>query len=64
MDRLDLDAPREGGVRVLRGAEELADIRCVPDSWEGDLYGLFGAREAAGECWDHAAQSWGMCPTE
>ena len=60
-DRLELDAPREGGVRVMQGESVVAEVPCIPDSWEGDLYAIYEAREANGQCWDYGTHDWTRC---
>ncbi|MCR8546789.1 hypothetical protein M4578_03035 [Salipiger sp. P9] len=63
---LDRTAPNgqaapEGGIIVAEGDSELADLQCDAGSvTEANFYPLFEAKEAAGQPWCPATQSWGM----
>ncbi|MHA7876383.1 hypothetical protein [Roseivivax sp.] len=62
-DRLDLEAPAEGGVTVIEDGEALAQLTCDPGTLsEMDLYPVFEAKEAAGQRYCPESQSWdGAC---
>ena len=51
-----------GGVRVTRGDQTLAELRCAAGSTiVRDFYSVFEAKEAKGQCWDNGSFSWGPC---
>jgi len=52
----------QGGVNVLRGETVLAQLTCAEGSVKGDMYAVFEAKEAAGQCWNHGDQTWQMAP--
>lgn len=62
VDRLSESREVTGAVHVLRGDAQLAELSCDPGSVTvADLYPLFEAKEAAGQCWSGEAQDWTGC---
>lgn len=61
-DKMAPDAPTEGYLSVLQGSRIIADLSCDMGSVRSsDFYGLFLAKEAAGQCWDQGADNWRDC---
>ena len=60
IDRLAQGAPVvTGGVTVTEGDRTLADLSCDAGSVSiSDLYPVFEAKEAGGQCWDTGAFEW------
>lgn len=50
--------PTEGGVRVIKGDQTLADLPCSTPPNVYDLERIYDAKLAAGQCYDWADQSW------
>ena len=51
-----------GGVTVIKGDQTMAQLVCDAGSVSvNDIYPLYEAKEAAGQCWDRAAFQWGPC---
>ncbi len=51
-----------GGVTVIKGDQTMAQLECDAESISvNDLYPLYEAKEAVGQCWDRAAFQWGPC---
>jgi len=62
VDRLSDKPEVTGAVEVLRGDAPLAELPCDPGSVSvADLYPLFEAKEAAGQCWSRETQDWTGC---
>lgn len=63
VERIAADQPEvSGGVRVTRGDQTLAELRCAEGSTiVRDFYSVFEAKEAKGQCWDNGSFSWGPC---
>jgi hypothetical protein len=62
VDRLSENPEVTGAVQVLRGDAVLAELPCDPGSVTvADLYPLYEAKEAAGQCWSREAQDWTRC---
>ena len=63
VSRIAADEPDvSGGVRVTRADQTLAELTCDPKSlraWE--LYPVYEAKEAHGQCWDRANFQWTPC---
>lgn len=51
--------PPMAGVRVLQGDKVLADLTCSKPPRAPDLYAIYDAKLAAGQCYDWESQSWG-----
>lgn len=64
-DRMTDEHPITGGVRVMQGDATVAELACAKDSVRSGLDLIYGAKEAAGQCWDRAEQVWAAsCPEE
>ncbi|WP_294622828.1 hypothetical protein [uncultured Roseovarius sp.] len=51
-----------GGVTVIKGDQTVAQLLCDAGSVSvTDIYPLYVAKEAAGQCWDREAFQWGPC---
>jgi hypothetical protein len=51
-----------GGVTVIKGDQTVAQLACDAGSVSvNDMYPLYVAKEAAGQCWERAAFQWGLC---
>ena len=62
IDRLTQAHEVTGGVIVTRGGDELADLSCDAGAvTASDIYPLFEAKEAAGQCWNREMFRWGEC---
>ncbi|MGV6847705.1 MAG: hypothetical protein ACWA5A_04935 [Marinibacterium sp.] len=63
LDRLDEAHPRDGGVRVLQGDAELANLTCRTGSVEMSAFAVTDGFAAAGYCWDPSRRVWSRsCP--
>lgn len=56
----DSSAPREGGVRVMKGSETVAELACDPGT-ASSMETLYELKSGIGQCWDIESQSWGLC---
>ena len=52
----------QGGVNVLRGETLLAQLSCKDGTVDGELYAIYEAKEAAGQCWNLGNQMWQLSP--
>jgi len=51
-----------GGVTVIKGDQTMAQLACDAGSISvNDLYPLYEAKEAVGQCWDREIFRWGPC---
>ncbi|WP_306152917.1 hypothetical protein [Roseovarius sp. MMSF_3281] len=51
-----------GGVTVIKGDQTMAQLACDAGSVSvNDIYPLYEAKQAAGQCWDREAFEWGPC---
>jgi len=51
-----------GGVTVNKGDQTMAQLSCDEGSLTvNDIYPLYEAKQAAGQCWDREAFQWGPC---
>lgn len=58
-----IEPPFFGGVLVERGQTSLADLSCDPTTVEfGSVEGLWGAKQALGQTWDHLERRWRDLP--
>lgn len=64
LERNPDNAQTEAGINVIEGGQIIAELACAPGSVTSDLYPVFVAKEAAGQCWNREAQAWqdGGCP--
>lgn len=53
-------APREGGVRVMKGSETVAELDCNPGT-ASSMETLYDLKSGIAQCWDMESQSWGLC---
>jgi hypothetical protein len=51
--------PVAGGVRVMSGEKIIADLPCTAPPSIYDLYRIYDAKMAGGQCYDWAGQAWG-----
>lgn len=58
VDRNVKDAPIEGGVSVMRGEDELANLTCRTGEATGDVSAISGAFYDAGYCWDREEEAY------
>ena len=58
----EIKVTTSGGVTILDGDQFVAQLRCDEGSVSvADVYPLYEAKEAAGQCWDREAFRWGRC---
>jgi len=57
-----LDELSFGGVRVLRGGEEVALRRCIPETVQWTAWALSDLKESMGQTWDDRARVWNDAP--
>ncbi len=57
VSRIAADTPDvDGGIRVTKGDQTLAELACDPGSVEArEFYPVYEAKEAKGQCWDRNA---------
>lgn len=66
IDRLpaegEVTADVSGGVTVTKGDQTVAQLNCDDGSLSvTDIYPLYEAKQAAGQCWNREAFQWGPC---
>ncbi|MCU0904998.1 MAG: hypothetical protein MUE83_14165 [Tabrizicola sp.] len=52
--------PRSGGVRVMQGAETVAELTCDRGT-ATPMEALYDLKSGIAQCWDMGTQSWGLC---
>jgi hypothetical protein len=58
----EVTADVSGGVTVIKGDQTVAQLACDAGSVSvNDIYPLYLAKEAAGQCWDREAFQWRPC---
>lgn len=56
----DSTAPREGGVRVMKGTSTVAELTCNPGT-ATPMEALYDLKDGIGQCWDMESQTWDRC---
>ena len=58
----EVKAEVSGGVTVIKGDQTMAQLKCDAGSLSvTDVYPLYEAKTAAGQCWDRETFLWGPC---
>jgi len=62
LDKMVPGAATQAGINVLDGASLVAQLTCTPGTVDGAIDRLYPAKEATGQCWNHATFAWQAAP--